>query len=335
MVDAKKKSIEVLKSNVASGTDHNAPSAGPSFAIFGTKALKKLVGKSAGQVSDSSALLDNLLYGVAALGNSNGPKDFEDLLKVVNHEASDPAFNWTAGNAGISAGVGDVVGNTLDAARTADMLLKPKKTSGKTYLHIVDFVDNICQKDDERLLAEHGITRLMINYGPKKLKLHEISMQKYVIGAIRILVELLDSKQMSSLDVKDGVKQCFGYLIKIMELAMRFEWKSVLEFDDSFRQLQALYGVPWVHESHYLHLFKLVPLQFGYPNLTRRKFSTDSHSNPSDARRKNFQKFTIDGREMCRCFNRPEGCNLLDCKFAHLCNLSINNKACGPSQLQA
>ena len=110
---------------------------------------------------------------------------------------------------------------------------------------------------------------------------------------------------------------------------MRFEWKSVLEFDDSFTQLQAHYGVPWVHKSHHLHLLKLVPLQVVYPNLTCRKFSTDSNSNPSDARRKNFQKFTIDSREMYKRFNRPEGCNLLDCKFAHLRNLSINNKACG------
>ena len=121
------------------------------------------------------------------MGNSNGPKDFEDLLKFAPHEASDPAFNWNAGNAGISASVGDVVGNTLDAAGAADMLLKPKKASGKTYLCIVDFVDNICQKDDERLLAEHGITHLMINYDPKKLKLHEISMHQYVIRAISIL----------------------------------------------------------------------------------------------------------------------------------------------------
>ena len=63
--------------------------------------------------------------------------------------------------------------------------------------------------------------------------------------------------------------------------------------------------------------------------MTLRKFSTDSHSNPSDARRKNFQRFTVNGREICRHFNRLEGCNLPDCKFAHLCNLSINNKACG------
>ena len=162
LVKAKKKSIEVLKSNIASGTDYNAPSADPSSAVFDTKALKKLVGKSAGQVP-SSAPLDNLLYGAAALGNSNGPKDFEDLLKFAPHEASEPVFNWTAGNAGISASVGDVVGNTLDVASAADMLLKPNKTSCKTYLCIVDFVDNICQKDNERLLEEHGITASLLN----------------------------------------------------------------------------------------------------------------------------------------------------------------------------
>ena len=55
LVDTKKKSIQVLKSNIASGTDHNAPYTGPSSAIVDTKAFKKMVGKSAGQVLNSSA----------------------------------------------------------------------------------------------------------------------------------------------------------------------------------------------------------------------------------------------------------------------------------------
>ena len=67
LVEAEKKSIELLKSNVAYGTDRNARSADPSSVIFDTKALKKLTGKSAGQVPS----FDNLLYGAAALGNSN------------------------------------------------------------------------------------------------------------------------------------------------------------------------------------------------------------------------------------------------------------------------
>ena len=85
LVDAKKKFIEILKSNIASDTDHNAPSAGPSSAIFDTKTLKKFAEKSTRKVPDISTLLDNLLCGTAALGNLNGPNDFENLLKVANH----------------------------------------------------------------------------------------------------------------------------------------------------------------------------------------------------------------------------------------------------------
>ena len=92
-----------------------------------------------------------------------GLKILKSYLKFSNYEASDPVINWTTRKAGISVSVGDAVGDTLDAAGATCMLLKPKKTSGKN-LCIVDFVDNICQKDHERLVAEHGITRLMINF---------------------------------------------------------------------------------------------------------------------------------------------------------------------------
>ena len=109
------------------------------------------------------APLYNLLCGTTVLANSNGSKDFEELLKLAHYEASDPVINWTTRKAGISASVGDAVGDTLDAAGATCMLLKPKNTSGKN-LRIVDIVDNICQKDHERLVAEHGITRLMINF---------------------------------------------------------------------------------------------------------------------------------------------------------------------------
>ena len=77
---------------------------------------------------------------------------------------------------------------------------------------------------------------MLINYGPKRVNLFDVLIQQYVIGAIGILVELLDSKQITSLN---GVKQYMGYVIKVMELASRYEWQSVLAFDDAFRQLQA------------------------------------------------------------------------------------------------
>ena len=52
-----------------------------------------------------------------------------------------------------------------------------------------------------------------------------------------------------------------GYIVKVMELAGKFEWLSVLKFDDDFRHIQALYNYPWLPESHHLHLTRLQPKQ--------------------------------------------------------------------------
>ena len=142
-------------------------------------------------------------------------------------------------------------------------LLKPNTYAGKAYYKIIDFLDCIHQRDEERLLAQQGLTKLMINYRPKKPRLHDVSIPQYVIGAIRIMHTLTETNQSSWVV---GIKECMAYIIKIMELALKFEWRSVLDYDDAFRQLQAFYGVLWVHESHCLHSVKLEPLpsSFGY-----------------------------------------------------------------------
>ena len=39
---------------------------------------------------------------------------------------------------------------------------------------------------------------------------------------------------------------------------MRYEWKSVLEYDNVFHENHALYGIPWVYESHHMHNFRFL-----------------------------------------------------------------------------
>ena len=48
---------------------------------------------------------------------------------------------------------------------------------------------------------------------------------------------------------------------------MRYEWRSVLEYDDHFRQLQALYGLPWVLLSHHMHTTRLIPIAKSGPGV--------------------------------------------------------------------
>ena len=54
------------------------------------------------------------------------------------------------------------------------------------------------------------------------------------------------------------VKDYLAYTVKVMELASRYVWESVLKYDDEFRQLQAAYGYPWSYNSH--HLLGVTPV---------------------------------------------------------------------------
>ena len=91
-------------------------------------------------------------------------------------------------------------------------------------------------------------------------------MPRFVIASMRILYHLMESKQ---IDSYNEIKHYLAYFIKCMELVTRYEWQSVLRYDDEFRQLQALHDVPWVYERHHLHSVKLLPLALP-ANLYRR-----------------------------------------------------------------
>ena len=137
-------------------------------------------------------------------------------------------------------------------------------------------------------------------------------MYQYVIASVRTLNVLVEGGQIRDFE---GIKQYLAYLIKTMELAPRFEWKSVLIYDDQFRQLQALYDVPWVYESHHLHTVKLVPLE---RVIARAPYPTARSRLGSDNRSRNFSNlaghvskdpsiamYTSDGNEICCEFNSP------------------------------
>ena len=191
LVDLKDQIAQKMESisKLMSSTDAKTPpveSVNPSAAdphppLLNTKSLKKMAGKTADNVSAVCAVpLDNLL---AAL--DNGPNSMETLLQAEMDDLQPssvlprPNLAWNidaAQSNNVLTSSASAV-NSLDPDGMANMLLKLKKSSGRTYFRVVDFLDTICQKDDERMLAEHGLTRLMINYGPRKVRLQDISIQ--------------------------------------------------------------------------------------------------------------------------------------------------------------
>ena len=78
-----------------------------------------------------------------------------------------------------------------------------------------------------------------------------------MIASIRILYTLIETGQIRDFA---GIKQYLAYIVKCMELATQYQWRSVLEYDDYFRQLQAHYGLSWTYENHHMHTVILYPL---------------------------------------------------------------------------
>ena len=117
------------------------------------------------------------------------------------------------------------------------------------------------------------------------------------------------------------VQHWLAYTVKIMELSAKFSWPSVLQYDDEFRHIQAVYNYPWSFDSHHFHTVTLEPL------VLAPKPSLGKTSQVSSV----FANYSSDGRVICRNFNRLKGCTLYECHFAHQCNRKVNGKACRQS----
>ena len=179
------------------------------------------------------------------------------------------------------------------------VFLRPPSKASEKYLKITDFVFNSIPQRDEHLVNEYGGTKLVLTSSQRKPRLDNVSIQQWVIASNRILYELFSTGQLSHASLPDYL----SYNVKVMELAQRFEWRSVLKYDDEYRYLQACYSFRWGSDSHHLHTVYLHPL-----------------SSPSKKAGVASSAFTADGREICRKFNSREGCSYKDCKYFHCCS---------------
>ena len=161
-------------------------------------------------------------------------------------------------------------GNWMESSletRSSEMFLRPAQLpKGEKVLKIVDFIDNIVPRDDERTLSDGGNTKLVVSYGPKKPKLEQVSIQQWVVSNTRIFYNLLASRKLSS---QVDIQHYLAYTIKIMELSNRYQWVSILKYDDEFRHLQATYNYPWSFDSNHLHTVILEPKRTNPANPNR------------------------------------------------------------------
>ena len=204
----------------------------------------------------------------------------------------------------------------------ADMFLAPTAVPlGEKVLRVVDFISSLVPKETEQTISDMGGSRLLISYGQQRPRLESVSLSQWVVANTRIFHSLLFScKLPTSRDVRDYL----AYTVKIMELAGKYEWTSVLKFDDEFRQLQATYSFPWSHDSTHLHQITLVPKAKPKQNNPVQSSSNQPFVGPNTA------VYSADNKVICRKFNST-GCQNNSCYFAHVCSRKVKGKACSNS----
>ena len=207
---------------------------------------------------------------------------------------------------------------------TSEMFLKPAQLPKGEVFRIVDFVDNIVPREDERSLSDGGNTKLIVSYGPKKPKLDQVTMQQWVVSNTRIFYNLLVKQKLQSVE---DIQHYLAYTIKIMELANRFQWVSVLKYDDEFRLLQASYNYLWSFDSNHLHT--------GFARAHSQITTGSTHCNrTSSGLQSPYVLSTSEERTICRNFNSSRGCSFTNCVYEHICNRRVSGgKACGLTHL--
>ena len=204
------------------------------------------------------------------------------------------------------------------------MFLRPfQLPKGEKVLRIIDFIDTIIPREEERTISDGRNTKLIVSYGPKKPKLEQVTLPQWVISNTRIFYNLILSKELTSLE---DIQNYFAYTVKIMELSTHFQWTSVLKYDDKFRLLQATYGYPWSFDSNHLHTVILEPIPKAFTSMRATPRVSSSNSQ--------FVATTNEGCTICWSFNSPRSCHFTNCVYEHACNRHVQGgKACGQSHL--
>ena len=137
----------------------------------------------------------------------------------------------------------------------------------------------------------------------KKKGLETVSMSQWMAANASILAELLQdpsvtNKVQLALDYQ-------GYAAKIGVLAATHTWRSVILWDDEYRQKQHLYKFRWGSESATLNLVRLVPRE-PEPKKTTK--------GPSKAKGSSKEQAAV-----CYNWNNGTPCRYMPCKFRHEC----------------
>ena len=101
-----------------------------------------------------------------------------------------------------------------------------------------------------------------------------------------------------------------AYTAMISDLAARYEWMSILEFDKRYRELQAAHGFPWGTDHPHTERHVLIPRRPAPPNKPKVGGWSKKGGHGEDATQE---------KPLCRDYLSRNGCNYgPNCRFRHV-----------------
>ena len=195
------KQIEEKRASLAAYSDAAVEGNGPAT-------VKQLRGFT---LSDVTAPLDGILNPLQPQTSQEGQTPWS----MLQQSATLPSFQAPP------------PANASLESRASEMFLRPAQLpKGEKVLRIIDFIDTIIPREEERTISDGRNTKLIVSYGPKKPKLEQVTLPQWVISNTRIFYNLILSKELTSLE---DIQNYFAYTVKIMELSTHFQWTSVLK----------------------------------------------------------------------------------------------------------
>ena len=197
------------------------------------------------------------------------------------------------GNAAGNAALHTVLPPRVDL-NPHSFLHRHEGNANKDYRRIVNFVPKAAHKTDEEIELVDGLS-IKLNHN-QKLKLEAVTPAQWVAANACILADILVTERATL--TPNYVLDYLAYTTKIGELATKFTWPSVMQYDDDYRALQHTYGFRWGSDTPHLSTINL-----------------EVRTKPKIAKKDGGRDIN---KPVCRCYNSST-CTFQPCRFKHVC----------------
>lgn len=185
-------------------------------------------------------------------------------------------------------------------------LFSPKMEPPTKYRAIVAYIP----KSARRLVDEEEefeiLPTVKLTTG-KKCKLDSVTPAQWMAASACILAEVVSE---TPGDTSQLTRDYMAHVTKVGILATYYTWRSVIRWDDEYREKQHLHQFRWGSDSAHISTVQLVPRES--PEQDKKKVKSDHSASNSKPMRSN-------GAPICFNWNKVIPCGRTPCRFRHVC----------------